>query len=85
LKVRLVSGVLSGLILLPTLIEAYFQSYGFYKEYYVWPMEKYSMLTPLRWQDIAFLAVFWPVAIGLFYVAYRLLKFAFRRRAAEAG
>lgn len=76
---RVTSALMGGLLLLGTLIEGYFQSFGFYKEHYVWPKEKYGVLTPLRWQDIVFLIVFWVVAVGLFYLSYRLLKYAVRR------
>ena len=75
---RFISALMGGLIFAPTLVEAYFQSFGFYQEHYVWPKEKYGVLTPLRWQDIVFLAVFWPVALALLCVSYRLLRFAFR-------
>jgi hypothetical protein len=76
---RLLSALVGSLLLVGTLVEAYFQSFGFYKEHYVWPKEKYGVLTPVRWQDIVFLVVFWPVAIGLCYLSYRLLRYALRR------
>jgi hypothetical protein len=79
---RLISGLVGGLLLLPTLVEAYFQSFGFYQEHYVWPKEKYGILDPLRWQDIVFLVAFWFAALGLFYLSYRLLKYALRREPA---
>lgn len=76
---RVISALVGGLLLLGTLVEAYFQSFGFYQEHYVWPKEKYGVLTPLTWQDIVFLVTFWLVAMGLFYLSYRLLKYALRR------
>jgi hypothetical protein len=79
LKRRFMPALAGSLLLVGTLVEAYFQSFGFYKEHYVWPMEKYGVLTPLRWQDVAFLVVFWPVALTLFYLSYRLLRYALRR------
>ncbi len=79
---RLISAVVGGLLLLGTLVEAYFQSFGFYQEHYVWPREKYGVLMPLRWQDIVFLVAFWLVAIGLLYLSYRLLKYALRGKPA---
>lgn len=82
LKRRFMSGLVGGLLFLGTLIEGYFQSFGFYQEHYVWPKEKYGVLTPLRWQDIVFQIVFWLLAIGLFYLSYRLLKYALRREPA---
>jgi NADH:ubiquinone oxidoreductase subunit 5 (subunit L)/multisubunit Na+/H+ antiporter MnhA subunit len=76
---RLLSALVGGLLLLGTLIEGYFQSFGFYQEHYVWPKVKYGVLTPLRWQDIVFLVAFWVIAAALFYLSYRLLRHAFRR------
>ena len=77
---RLISGLVGGFIILGTLVEGYFQSFGFYQEHYAWPKQKYGVLTPLRWQDIVFLVVFWVVAIALFYVSSKLLRYAFRRQ-----
>jgi hypothetical protein len=75
---RLISGLSGCFLLFVTLWQSYLQSFGFYKEHYVWPREKYGTVTPLRWQDEIFLIVFWPLAVGLFYLSYRLLKTAFR-------
>jgi len=75
---RFIPALVGILLLVATVVEGYFQSFGFYEEHYVWPMEKYGVLTPLRWQDILFLVVFWFVAIGLLYLSYRLLRYAFR-------
>lgn len=75
---RGIAGLAGAPLLLATLIEAYFQSFGFYAEHYKFPIEKYGVRTSLRWQDIVFLAVFWPLAGVLFYVSYRLLKYALR-------
>ncbi len=77
---RLAAALLGVPILVFTAIEAYFQSFGFYKEHYLIPKEKYGILTPLRWQDIAFLAIFWPMAAAAFYLSYRLLRYALRPR-----
>jgi hypothetical protein len=78
---RVLAALVGVPLLLVTLFEAYLQSFGFYAEHYTIPMEKYGVRTPLRWQDVAFLVVFWPVAIALFYAAHRLLRFAVRRQA----
>jgi hypothetical protein len=75
---HLISGTVGGLLMLGTLTEAYFQSLGFYQEHYLWPREKYGVLTPLRSQDMAFVISFWFVAMVLFYLSYRLLKYALR-------
>jgi hypothetical protein len=42
-------------------------------------MEKYGILTPLRWQDVIFIVAFWCVTIALFYFSYRLLRYAIHR------
>lgn len=76
---QLISALVGGALLVGTTAEGYFQSFGFYREHYVWPKEKYGVLTPLRWQDITFLVVFWIGAAGLLYVSYRLLKYSLRR------
>jgi len=74
-----VGAVIGGPLLVATLVEAYFQSFGFYREHYVIPKEKYGVLTPFRWQDLAVLVVFWLVASLCLYASYRLLKYAFGR------
>ncbi len=80
---RLVSALSGTFLLVVTLWQSYLQSFGFYKEHYVWPREKYGVVTPLRRQHILFLIVFWPLAVGLFYLSYRLLKNAFREDSAR--
>jgi hypothetical protein len=85
LKRRFMPALVGSLLLVGTPVEAYFQSFGFYQEHYVWPREKYGVLTPLRWQDVAFQVMFWPVALGLFYLSYRLLRYAFRRQSSVAN
>jgi hypothetical protein len=82
---RATAGLVGIPLLLVTLTEAYFQSFGFYAEHYTFPMEKFGVRTPLRWQDIMFLAVFWPTAVALICVSYRLLKYAFRRQHPASG
>jgi hypothetical protein len=82
---RAIAGLAGVPVLLVTLTEAYFQSFGFYAEHYTFQMEKFGVRSPLRWQDIMFLAVFWPTAIALIYVSYRLLKYAFQREHSASG
>jgi len=82
---RLFLALLGIGVLGATLTEAYFQSFGFYREHYVWPKEKYGVLSPIRWQDLLFLLVFWPVAIALLYLSYRLLKLAFSTESRRPG
>jgi hypothetical protein len=52
---RFILALAGVVLLLGAAIEGYFQSFGFYNEHHVWPMEKYGVRTPLRWQDIVFL------------------------------
>jgi hypothetical protein len=75
---RVIAALVGGVLLLGTAVETWRQIFWFYREHYVWPMEKYGVLTPLRWQDIAFLAAFLVLAIVLVYASYRLIKFATR-------
>jgi hypothetical protein len=76
---RLIAVLVGGPLLLVTIVEAYLQNFGFYLDHFVIPKLKYGSPTLLRWQDVAWLALFWPIAILLFYVSFRLLKYAFRR------
>jgi hypothetical protein len=76
---RLVSGVMGLLLLLGTLVETCRGSFGLYEEHYLFPKEKYGVLTQLRWQDFVFLASFCLAMIVLFYLSYRLLKYSFKR------
>jgi len=82
---RFLSSLLGSLLLVGTSIEAYFQSAGFYEEHYVCPVQKYGIPTPLRWEDRVFLAVFWIVAIALFYLSFRLLRYSFKRRSTNSA
>lgn len=82
---RILAGLVGVLILLCTAVEGYFQSFGFYEEHFDWPIDKFGVLTPLRWQDIVFLVVFWIAAIVFSYVAFRLLRFAFRAGPASSS
>jgi hypothetical protein len=76
---RVISALLGVPLLLVMLYEAYLQSFGFYAEHWTIPIEKYGVRTALRLQDVVFLVVIWPILLALFYVSYRLLKYAFRR------
>jgi hypothetical protein len=75
---RIVSFLVGGPLLVVTIVEAYLQSFGFFIDHFVIPKIKYGVPMLLRWQDVAWLVLFWPVAILLFYVSFRLLKYAFR-------
>lgn len=75
-----VSAALLGVpLFLATLWGAYSLNLNFYVDFWWMPLDKYGVRTPLRWQDIAFIAAVWFVLLMLFYVSYRLLKFAFHR------
>jgi hypothetical protein len=75
---RIASALVGGVLLLGTGFTTWRQIFWFYREHYVWPMEKYGVLTPLRWQDFVFLAAFLVLAIALAYASYRLIKYAAR-------
>ncbi len=76
--------MVGSLFLLGTLAELVRGSLGFYQDFYSMPMEKYGVLTPLRWQDIVFLIGFYLVSAGLLYISYRLLKYSFGRKHSES-
>ena len=73
---RIISGVLGGILLVSTIVEAFRACLAFYQDFYLIPIQKYGVLTSLRWQDITFLVAFWLVIIAMFYLSYRLLKYA---------
>ena len=75
---RVAAALLGVPLFLATLLGACFQSFNFYVEFWWMPFDKYGVRTPLRWQDVVFIAAVWSVLLVLFYVSYRLLKFAFR-------
>jgi hypothetical protein len=78
---RLISALVGTLLFLGALVESCRGVFGFYQEYYLFPKEKYGVLTPLRWQDIAFLVSFWLEVSVLFFLSYLLLKYSFREPA----
>jgi len=75
---RVTSALVGGVLLVGTAVQTWRQIFWFYQEHYVWPKEKYGVVTPLRWQDIVFLAAFLVLAIALVYASYRLIKYATR-------
>jgi hypothetical protein len=76
---RVVAALLGVPLSLATLGGACSLTFNFYVEYWWMPFDKYGVRTPLRWQDVVFIAAVWSVLLVLFYVSYRLLKFAFHR------
>ena len=80
---RVAAALLGVPLSLATLWGAYSLSIKSYVEYWWMPLAKYGVRTPLRWQDAVFMAAVWAVLLVLFYVSYRLLKFAFHREQPE--
>jgi len=78
---RLISPLVGALLFLGALVESCHGRFGLYQEYNLLPKEKYGVLTPLRWQDIAFLVSFWLMMSGLFFLSYWLLRYSFREPA----
>src|SRR6266481_4707496 len=76
---RVTAALLGVPLSLATLWGAYSLSFNFYVEYLWMPLDKYGVRTPLHWQEIVVMAAVWSVLLALFYVFYRLLKFAFHR------
>jgi len=76
---RVAAALLAVPLFLATSWLTYSLNFNFYVEYWWMPLDKYGVRTPLRWQDSLFIAAVWLVLLVLFYVAYRLLKFTFRR------
>lgn len=76
---RVAAALLGIPLFVATLWGAYSVNFNFYVEYWWMPLDKYGVRTPLRWQDVVLVAAVWSVLLVLFYVSYRLLKFAFHR------
>ena len=74
---RLISALSGALICPAALFETYNLFEDFYYNYYLYPRVKDGYIIPARWQDIVALIVLWAGTILLWYVAYRLLRYAF--------
>jgi hypothetical protein len=74
---RFISAVSGPLILLVALFETYNLFEDLYYNYYFYPSVKDGYIIPARWQEIVALIVLWAGTILLWYVAYRLLRYAF--------
>jgi hypothetical protein len=74
----------AGLVGITLLVETLFTAYGslqsMYYDYYLYPRVKDRYIMPLRWQDLAFLVLYWIGAATLVYLSYRLLKYALGHR-----
>jgi hypothetical protein len=77
---RVVAAFLGVPLFVAAVWAAYSASFNFYLEHWSMPLEKYGVRTPLRWQDVVFIATVWAISIIVFYGSYRLLKFAFLRK-----
>jgi len=77
---RNLSAILAALILIPSFYFSYTVGRGMYYEYVLFPRLKAEdhYIAPTRWQDFAFLAIFWTAAFVLFFVSFRLIRFAFQ-------
>lgn len=77
---RFTSGLVGLVVLSATAWMGFLQVEVAYYNYYLFPKLKEGYIAPTRWQDFVFISVFWVVATLLFYVPYRLLKYAFKHR-----
>lgn len=74
--------VLLGLLgtAIPVLYFNYNVGRGMYYEYVLFPKIKaeHHYIAPTRWQDFAFLAIVWTTVLVLYFVSFRLLRFAMK-------
>ena len=79
---KFLSGLLGAAVLLPVLYFSYTVGRGIYCDYVLFPRLKAEehYIRPTRWQDLVFLTVFWAVALILFWVGFRLIRYAMKRR-----
>jgi hypothetical protein len=82
---RFTSGLVGLVVLSATAWMGFLQVEDAYYSYYLFPKFKEGYIAPTRWQDFVFISVFWVVAILLFYVSYRLLKYAFKHGSRPTG
>jgi len=77
---RFLSAVLGTAILIPVLYFSFNVGRGMYYEYVLFPKDKVEdhYIAPTRWQDFTFLAIFWTTALVLYFVSFRLLRFAMK-------
>jgi hypothetical protein len=81
-KKRVLLGLLGAAILIPVLYFSYNVGRGMYYGYFLFPKIKAEdhYIAPTRWQDFAFLTIFWTTALVLYFVSFRLLRFAMKPR-----
>jgi hypothetical protein len=81
---RILSGLVGAIILLPSLYFSYVVGRGMYYDYILFPKLKAAdhYIAPTRWQDFAFLGIFWTTVLVLFFASFRLIRFALKQRTA---
>lgn len=84
---RSLSGLAGTAILLPSLYFSYIVGHGMYYDYVLFPKLKVQdhYIAPNRWQDFAFLAIFWTVALAVFFASFRLICFALKPRTSDSN
>ena len=77
---RCMAGGVGAAILIPSLFFSYRVGQGIYYDYVLFPRLKAEdrYIAPTRWQDFAFQAIFWTIALLLLFVAFRLIRFALK-------
>jgi hypothetical protein len=75
---RVLSALVAGALWFGSIIRRCRQIFWFYPEHLLRPLEKYGVLTPLHWQDSAFLAALLVLAIAFVQAPDRLRKHATR-------
>jgi len=76
---RIISGLVGSPLLLAGVGIAYIVGDDLYENYYLLPRIKERYIMPARWQDFVAIGGLSVGAVVLFYLSYRLLKYAFRR------
>jgi hypothetical protein len=79
------SGLGGAGVLIVSLYFSYNVARGMYYDYLLFPKLKAEdhYIAPTRWQDFAFLAIFWTTILLLLFAAFRLLRFALKRRSSD--
>jgi hypothetical protein len=77
---KILSGLLGMALLVPVLYFSYIVGEDTYDNYVVFPKTKERYAVPTRWQDFAFLAIFWTTVLLLSFVSLRLIRFAMKSR-----
>ena len=72
-------------LLIVSLYFSYRVGTGMYYDYFLFPTLKAEdhSIAPTRWQDFAFLGIFWTTVLLSLFAAFRLLRFAMKGRVLE--